>query len=304
MNQNTTKYLTRGAIALVLILAACCATRPAAAKQFLLQDPANPQAQTLVDVTQQDMKVVMNPSTPQARKYYYTRHSLLDSTDGKYWAYREDAGTMLIRWPVNCQGSPLTYTSGSWQRARKQIVTLPQPPTPPQPTVETQVVPNPPLSPVTVELVNAHSEDLVVSFVGERIPNGRGDEIRIPRGGSARYQIQRDAGSTEQTLLVSPEGEVLEVLAQRPIPPAQLYSVVVYESKIVSVYIDHTGKDRTVPARFRPPSTRKGLRSIGVFPIPGGDAVSEGMQIDVYGAAKFQRNPGAAGRYAAPGGWR
>ena len=295
------KTSNRGIACLVLCMAVVCTARQAAAEQFLLHDPANPQTQTLVDISEQDMTVVMNPNTPQAREYYYTRHALLDSPDGRYWAYERAAVSQYIRWPVDGRGYPLTFIgNGPWQPSQKQIVALPQPPPPPQPTVTTQVVPNRPLPAATIELVNTHREDIVVSLVDKRDPNGRGTEIRIPAGGSAKHQIERDAGATQQTLLISPSGDLLEVLDEQLIPPAEIYDVVVYEYKIVSVYIDRTGKDRTVPARFRPPSTTKGLRSIGVFPIPGGDVVTDGAQIDAYGAAKYQRNPGAAGRFAAP----
>lgn len=291
------------------------ASQFATAEQYILEDSRDPETKLIVEVSDEQLIVVTNPSTVQQREYTYTRFALLDTDD--HLAYHRDASNMYIRWPVGGQGTVLRmFGDGKWQPIPQQIV-LPQPgpagpwsspqpfpgyPPPPPSTEVTQLVPNQPLTAVTIELANTHDKELIVSLVDRRRPNARPVEFRIPPGSSVKKLIERDAGATQRTVLVSHTGETLGVVAERAVPPQSCYDVVVHEYKVVSTYIDRTGKDRLVLERFRPPSETYGARSIGVFPVPAGDQLDEGALIDVYEGARYQGNPGAARHFPMPRG--
>lgn len=156
--------------------------------------------------------------------------------------------------------------------------------------VRRAIVPNEPLPPVTVEFENLHKEELVLRI--HSIAAARPIEVSILPGKSTLQKIERDAGATlEEVFLVpGPRGEVVEEVHRIPLPPKKLYDVVTYANRVTSLYFDRTkGKKSAVPDE-----TGLSLVSLGVFPIPPGDAISDGEHIDVYREAQAQRNPGAA----------
>ena len=70
-------------LALMLLLAG---TAPAA-EQFLLVDPTNPQSQSVVVLSANELVVVSNPDTAQQREHRYERFPLLDTPS--YWLTTE-----------------------------------------------------------------------------------------------------------------------------------------------------------------------------------------------------------------------
>ncbi len=284
-----------------LALALVVANTAFAAEQFVLHNPLDPSSQSLVYLSPNEMVVIAKPNTPQQREYTYERVPLMDSP--YYRAFYNAANDRYIRWPVSSQGHPLRMVGyGQWQPIKHEI--YPVPPTVPvvplaPPTQISENVPNAPLYPATVELINRHDQHLIVTIIDRRDPNARPVELTIPSGGSVRQRLDRDAGSTDRTILVAATGEVLGVLAEKAIAPQSIYEIVVHEYKPVSVYIDRTGKDQWAPQRFRPANVRLGARSIGVFSVPAGDQLWDGAQLDVYDEAKYRGNPGAASLYAA-----
>ena len=70
----------------------------------------------------------------------------------------------------------------------------------------------------------------MVSIVDLRNPNARPTEFTIPSGNSIRQQIDRDAGATESTILVDASASYLGVVAEKPIPPQEIYEVTVVKS--------------------------------------------------------------------------
>lgn len=272
---------------------------------FTLEHAQAAQSPILVDVTDQELIVVTDPNTPRRREFVYDRSPFADMD--QYLAYYNSANNTYVGWPIDSQGEPISRLSnGPWQPMPWVIALLPPspggpglfPPQPPPPPTEvTQLVPNEPLNPAIIRLANTHLDELVVSLVDRRNPKSRGIEVTIPPGKSVEQEVERDAGATEQTILIAASGESLGIVDERPIAPQPLYEVVVYANEVVSTYIDRTGKDKLVPEQFRPPSKNYGTRSIGVFPLPAGEQLSDGTTIDVYSDAKYERNPGAAGHY-------
>jgi hypothetical protein len=158
------------------------------------------------------------------------------------------------------------------------------------------VVPNPPLAPVQIELVNGHDENLSVRLVSKQ-GGVRPAEIKLAAGQAARVQIQRDAGGVfeEVYLVPGPLGQMVEQVHRFPLPAQSLYDIVVYADRVTSVYFDRTQNRSDVPD-----SVQTSLVSTGVFPLPPGDHLQEGDQVDVYREAKYQQNPGAAVIYGRP----
>jgi hypothetical protein len=158
-----------------------------------------------------------------------------------------------------------------------------------------KLVPNPPLKSVTVEFVNTHTEDLSIEVIDRRDRTSRPVGFALKPRESKQLKIDRDAGGEEQVVLLDGAGAQVDVLSRKPIPPMSLYNVVIYESKIVSVY-----NDRTKAGKGLPQEISKGLRSLGVFSLPAGDRLDDGSQIDAFRDAAAQGNPGAAAHFPRP----
>jgi hypothetical protein len=158
--------------------------------------------------------------------------------------------------------------------------------------VSTQVVPNPPLGPAKVELVNQHSETVWVLLADHRA-GGAVKTIRIPAGSSETVELDRDAGSVvEETyeVLLS-NGQWNRQVFRTNVPPAVLYDISIYEEFLQSIAIDRTGKSPNTieDINYQP-------KSVGWFLIPPGDSIPEQYAMDVYDAAKSAGNPGAVRR--------
>jgi hypothetical protein len=162
--------------------------------------------------------------------------------------------------------------------------------------VSRSVVPNPALTPANIELVNSHSEPLVLKIADRRSP-GRPKELTVAPGKSEEVRIDRDAGAVlkEVYLVPGPLGTLVEQVHQYPLPPKIYYDIVVYENRVTSVFFDRT-KNRT----SKPDSVQRSLVSLGVFPLPPGELMREGERVDAYQEAKHQENPGAAAWFGKP----
>ncbi len=158
--------------------------------------------------------------------------------------------------------------------------------------VSSETIPNPPLPPVDVRLINTHREDLFVTINALGNPT-LSKEIEIPVGGSVLHRFERDAGSTivETYDVQAPDGSFVNEVFSQPIPPQSLYSLTVYENRIQSMVIDRTQK-RLAAEQIE--GVTKGLRSLGVFALPAGEGVGQLQSIDLYLQAVRQNNPGAA----------
>jgi hypothetical protein len=174
---------------------------------------------------------------------------------------------------------------------RRVAGTLPNPNPEIAQRISREVIPKPPLEPVTVELKNSHTAELWV-LVSDLRDAQKVQRIRIPAGKSSPVTLERDAGA----LAVEVVDIVIAGLQRRreerqlEIPPQQLYDISVYEVIALSTVIDRTGKG---PAKVL--SVNQAPKSVGVFDVPPGDGLKAGT-IDVYTVAKSQKNPGAVRR--------
>lgn len=162
--------------------------------------------------------------------------------------------------------------------------------------VSRSVIPNPALTPANIELVNSHSDPLVLKIADRRSPR-KPTELNIGPGESGKIRIDRDAGAVlkEVYLVPGPLGTLVEQVHQYPLPPKSYYDVVVYDNRVTSVFFDRT-KNRT----SKPDSVQRSLVSLGVFPLPPGELLREGDRVDAYQEAKHQDNPGAAAVLGKP----
>jgi len=162
--------------------------------------------------------------------------------------------------------------------------------------VSRSVVPNPALTPANIELVNSHSDPVVLKIADRRSP-GKPKELPIAPGESGKFRIDRDAGAVlkEVYLVPGPLGTLVEQVHQYPLPPKIYYDVVVYDNRVTSVFFDRT-KNRT----SKPDSVQRSLVSLGAFSLPPGELLREGDRVDAYQEAKHQDNPGAAASFGKP----
>ena len=154
--------------------------------------------------------------------------------------------------------------------------------------IDTEVVSNEPLPPVTVNLANSGSRDLQVELVGltQSISN---QKFRLAPGESRPVTLQRDAGGQriDYFRVISPTGETFTKQIATPIPATPLYEVVVHEWAMQSIAIDRTGKS---PNAIEDISFQG--KGIGRFPLPAGSNLTS-TTIDVKRVAQAARNPGA-----------
>jgi hypothetical protein len=150
-----------------------------------------------------------------------------------------------------------------------------------------QVIPNQPLPPAQVTLVN-QSRDNVIALVAELRNPSAAQEIQIPGGASKVIELQRDSGATVvETFELSSSGVWDQQQRTYQIPPVPLYDISIYEVFLQSIAIDRTG---TSPNPIEDINYQP--RSIGIFPIPAGAELPEVATIDVMQTAERSKNPG------------
>jgi len=163
--------------------------------------------------------------------------------------------------------------------------------------VHREIVGRPPLRPARVLFGNSGRNEISVQIVDHRAVGERPTEIRVPPGESVEVTLDRHAGGVaiETHMSRGLYGEWIEDVRRVVIPPDFLYDVVVYENAVTSVYFDRTKNKGPIPD-----DVKRGLRSIGVFPVPRGDRLKDGARIDAYTEARSYDNPGAARAYPYP----
>jgi hypothetical protein len=241
-------------------------------------------------------------SAVRADGQWYQWHPAHGGWTGRTIASGFSPGTQVVMHPHGPRAFAVDRTGrlvAGWWRDQRWQSSLLSPEYGLSPLLERRaVVPNPQLEPVDAVFENRHSEELVVRIFDVRQPD-RPIELRIPPGDALRQRLERDAGATleEVYLAAAPGGQLVEEVSRYPLPPQQLYNVVVYANRVTSVYFDSTkpgGADT-------PEAITRSLVSLGVFPIPAGELLSVGARFDVYQEALRHRNPGAAARFDTPG---
>lgn len=154
--------------------------------------------------------------------------------------------------------------------------------------LESRTVPNPPLAPVRLRLLNPTKRTLQVAIVDVASPSGN-RSMKIPAGQSSEVQISRDSGAKRVSRYQTFDalGYPIEKEVITEIPPVVRYEIVVHEWAMQSVAIDRTGKSPNVIEDINMQG-----RGLGRFPLPPGDALRPGT-IDVYRAAVNAGNQGA-----------
>ena len=158
-------------------------------------------------------------------------------------------------------------------------------------SLSTEIIPNPPLPPAKIELVNTHKYALIVLLGDSRA--GSVDQIRIEPRTSQVVVLERDAGASvvEVVEVRLPGGLWDRREFVTAIPAQAFYDLSVYEEHLQSIAIDATGKSPNPieDVNYVP-------KSVGWIALPAGPEMPEVGQIDVYGRALAAKNPGAVRR--------
>lgn len=153
--------------------------------------------------------------------------------------------------------------------------------------VDSVVVPNPPLPPARLKLVNDGRREVQVG-IRDLQDSARSQTMRIRPNSSADVELIRDTGGKriEQFRLMNPYGytRTHEVVTEYE-PPVR-YELVIHEWSMQSVAIDRTGKSPNVIEDINFQG-----RGIGRFFLPPGPLLQSGV-IGVYSAAMRQQNGG------------
>ncbi|MCA9055245.1 MAG: hypothetical protein KDA75_15500, partial [Planctomycetaceae bacterium] len=190
---------------------------------------------------------------------------------------------------------PAQWTDGAWT-CRLCHHTLPEPPR----LVSRRVIPNEPLPPARVTLLNGGEDELILQIADAADPaNSR--QISIPAGRSQSEVFERDSGATieEVYLAPTPIGGWMEQVATYPLPPQPRYSLAVWANRTTYQYIN---RNPNKPAGALPDFDLKSHVSLGVLDLPPGELLRDGETIDVNREALRNRNPGAAGYFGLPAG--
>ena len=153
--------------------------------------------------------------------------------------------------------------------------------------VDSVIVPNPPLPPARLKLVNDGRREIQVG-IRDLQESARSRTMRIQPNSSADVDLIRDTGGKriEQFRVVNPYGytRTREVVTEYE-PPVR-YELVIHEWAMQSVAIDRTGKSPNVIEDINFQG-----RGIGRFFLPPGPLLQSGV-IGVYSAALRQQNGG------------
>jgi hypothetical protein len=153
--------------------------------------------------------------------------------------------------------------------------------------VDAVVVPNPPLPPARLKLVNDGRRELQVE-IRDLQDQTRTRDIRIQPNSATDIELVRDTGGKriEQFRVRTPYGyrSTREIVTE--FEPAVRYELVVREWAMQSVAIDRTGKSPNVIEDINFQG-----RGIGRFFLPPGPLLQSGV-IGAYSAALRQKNGG------------
>lgn len=162
-------------------------------------------------------------------------------------------------------------------------------------SVSTEIVPNSPLPPARLDLVNNHKYALIVALGDVR----RGEaleQIRIEPNSAKTIELDRDSGATlvETVEIRSPAGIWDRQQYVTAIPARAVYDLSVYEEHLQSIAIDATGKSPNPieDVHYVP-------KSVGWLPLPSGSEMPAAGRMDLYAQAKAANNPGAVRRLDA-----
>ncbi len=282
----------------------------ASAQEFEIVDPVG-QVTAVAEISRNRLVVIDG----NGERSDYIREIRYDSTDGQFAGFFNVLANRVLRFPKSGFGSlfsadlneavPQFRQTIRSVRPRQNVASnrpaLPpgygngffSPWAPPiarsqSVLIDTEIVSNEPLPPVTLNLLNSGSRDLQVELVGlsQSISN---QKIRLAPGENRPVTVQRDNGGQriDYYRVISPTGETFTKQIATPIPAVPLYEVVVHEWAMQSIAIDRTGKS---PNAIEDISFQG--KGIGRFPLPAGNNLTS-TTIDVKRVAQAAGNPGA-----------
>ncbi len=167
--------------------------------------------------------------------------------------------------------------------------------------VSRKLIPNPDLPPARVTLKNTGKDPLLVQVVDLFDPR-QPPEQKIDVGAQIDVELLREAGGVleEVYLVPGPAGTLLEQTASHNIPPAQRYSLVVWENRETYKVLPFKNPRKGAPKEQTEGFTRRSNVSLGVIPVPPGALLRDQDQMDVVQITKRLKNPGAVVHFAKP----
>ncbi len=162
------------------------------------------------------------------------------------------------------------------------------PPLPQSVLIDSQSIPNPPLSPVRIELRNGGPREVQIGVV-DLLKPGKTRSIRLGPGQSFEVSLERDAGARQiqNYRVITPLGDSITREVVNDVPPAVRYEIVVHEWQIQSVAIDRTAGAGDNPIE----DINFSGKPLGRFPLPPGAELQPGS-IDVYRASRARGDDG------------
>lgn len=167
--------------------------------------------------------------------------------------------------------------------------------------VSRKVIPNPPLPPATVTLQNPSSDPLVVQIV-DRFDPRQPPEETIAAGGQTAVSLARDSGAVLEEVFLVPgiDGIVREQVETHPIPPEERYTLTVWSDKETYRVLPFKGAPKGAPKTVTEGFSQRSQVSLGVIPIPAGELLQDGEQLDLISTTKRLRNAGAVVHFPKP----
>jgi hypothetical protein len=168
--------------------------------------------------------------------------------------------------------------------------------------VSRELIANPELPPARVTLMNRGPDPLVVQIVDLFRPR-QPQEEKIAAGAQVEIELARDSGATlEEVFLVpGPGGVLLEQTASHPIPPEQRFVLAMWSDKETYKVLPFKDAKKGAPKSVTEGFSRRTQVSLGVIPVPPGDLLEDGDQMDLMRIAKRLNNPGAVAPFLNAG---
>ncbi|MFN9718460.1 MAG: hypothetical protein ACK58L_07195 [Planctomycetota bacterium] len=189
-----------------------------------------------------------------------------------------------------------TWGGSSWSTgyAVPQLAYTPQ-------LVSREYIPNPALPPARVTLKNPGTDPLVVQIVDLLMPKQPPEE-KIKANGESTVVLDREAGGVlkEVFLVPGPNGILLEQTATHPIPPQQRFTLTVWADRETYKVLPFKDAPKGAPKSVTEGFSRRSQVSLGVIPIPAGELLQDGEQMDLMLITRRLKNPGAVVHFPKP----